>query len=106
MKTKEDIRKVTPLSVTSTDNAVFEVLKTTDVVVYDPNNRKEFKIQTIEAGTLLRLLGCKQGANTSPYRWGDAHAVVRLDNLLTKFTPLGGMIGEYADDFDDVINLD
>ncbi len=81
MKSKEQIRKETPLSVTSTDNPIYDfsffdqsVFKIYDMFEDEHGNRYNFytlKDAELRAGDKLRLIQCFDDEQPNHYRWGD-----------------------------------
>ena len=81
MKSKEQIREETPLSVTSTDNAIYEfsffdksVFKIYDM--WEDEHGHRFNYYTLsdaelKYGDRLRLIQCFDDETPNYYRWGE-----------------------------------
>lgn len=99
MKTKDEIRKETPLSVTTHDNPIFEIIQENNALTYTKTSAQakvSIKgITNIPKGAKLRLLACKQDELDSIYQWGDGFDFVAINNSFTKFVK--GNLGEVYD---------
>lgn len=92
MKSKDEIRKETPLSVTSTDNAIYETTEDIEVDIYDVEvwNGQMFGYNTLKKaflvkGDKLRLLQCDDDEKDNHYRWGEANQKVIIPDDKMKY---------------------
>ena len=86
MKSKDEIRKETPLSVTSTDNAIYEysffennVYKIYDMFEDVHGIRENFFTQQyadLKDGDRLRLIQCFDDETDNYYRWGEGNQFI------------------------------
>lgn len=99
MKSIEEIRKETPLSVTTTDNAIYEVLEDVEPLIYDvhvlENGQRmgyctQKRVQ-LKAGTRLRLLQCDDNEADNHYRYGDKNQKVIIPDSVMKY--ISGNLG-------------
>ena len=91
--TKEDIAKVTPYSITSTNNPVYRVKTDTVVGMRKKGIEKLIRVP-LHRGMKLRLLGCKLDKVMSPFMWQDNEGVLLIDNNEMEYTTEGGEVGD------------
>lgn len=101
-KSKADIREETPLSVTSTDNAIYEVIEDCRVKIYDSaemnghrNTWWTLEYGVFVVGDRLRLLQCDDDEKDNVYRVGEENKFVRIPD--SKMKHISGDIGIKAD---------
>lgn len=97
MKMQKEIIRETPLSVTTTDNAIFEMM--IDIIALvdsDGDSSTIERLPEIKKGTRLRLLGCKlPETGYAPFRWGAGSDIVFIP--VTQVRYISGNLGERYD---------
>lgn len=92
MKTIDEIRLETPLSVTTTDNPIVEIVEDLDAPLFEGKETEDGlryneyleTLVNIKKGTRLRLLVCDYTKKEAQYRWGDGNQFVVIDLIATK----------------------
>lgn len=87
MKTIDQIREETPLSVTSTDNPIYEVLEDLSTVIYERKGDTyvpSHSMAELKKGDRLRLLSCNDEKEVSTFRIGDGHDYIEIAHSQVK----------------------
>ena len=92
MKTKEEIRKETPLSVTTTDNPIFAVVEAVECVIFESIiiNGEKYTIETdckalLNVDDRLRLLQCFDDNRPNWYRWSDGSDQIMIPDEYVRY---------------------
>ena len=95
MKTIEEIRQETPLSVTSTDNPIYEVLEDVRTVIYkkllDGGYTADGDTVSLQKGDRLRLLSCDDEKEVSTFRIGEGHDYIEIAHSQVQY--ISGNLG-------------
>lgn len=91
MKSIEEIRKETPLSVTTTDNPIFTVTEDLERTVFDSLSLPDGKytietdrVARLNKGDRLRVLQCFDDSRPNWYRWGDKNEKILIEDKYTR----------------------